>query len=267
MLSTWACWEANQQPDGSFNQGNTFVQERKAFAGLAQRVFGDHSTDGSKCSGDVIFVGGFPFTPPKLGLDIVNPHHETNGDVKKNLTPNAFLCVEPGTKWHFAYFVRPGVEDTAKLLKATSNWLTQALTQLGIGAKTAAGYPGRFRPLTNATLQPRSRRPTRPRAAEAVEAAHAKVAEQVAKQQAPLKPHSNLIIQTRLPTKMQSCISPTLQANGAVSSGKLGGSKKRKMPLGWPGSERHRRPPLSQAPRTTLVSKMNLVSETFCFNS
>ena len=183
MLSTWACWEANQQPDGSFNQGNAFVQERKAFAGLAQRVFGDDSTDGSRCSGDVIFVGGFPFTPPKLGLDIVNPHHETNGDVKKNLTPNAFLCVEPGTKWHFAYFVRPGVEDTAKLLKATSNWLTQALTQLGIGAKTAAGY-GRFRPLSQRDLAAQEQEADKTRAVEAVAAAQAKVAEQVAKQQA-----------------------------------------------------------------------------------
>jgi CRISPR type III-B/RAMP module RAMP protein Cmr6 len=173
VLSTWACWEANQRPDGSFNEGNAFVQERKGYGGLAQRVFGDDSTDGSKGSGDVIFVGGFPVTPPKLGLDIVNPHYETDGAVKKNLTPNVFLCVEPGTKWRFAFFVRPGAEDAAKLLKATSDWLAQSLTQLGIGAKTAAGY-GRFRLLNPGDIATQAQEADRARVAESDAVARAK---------------------------------------------------------------------------------------------
>jgi CRISPR type III-B/RAMP module RAMP protein Cmr6 len=184
VLSTWACWEANQQADGSFNQGNAFVQERKAFGGMAQRIFGDDSEDGSEGSGAVIFVGGFPSIPPRLGLDIVNPHHETNGAVKKNLTPNAFLCVEPGKfKWHFAFYVRPGVADAENLLKATSNWLTQALTQLGIGAKTAAGY-GRFRPLSQRDLAAQAQESDKAKALEAAAMAQAKAVEQRAKQQA-----------------------------------------------------------------------------------
>ncbi len=145
VLSTWACWEANQQSDGSFNEGAAFIQTRKEFPNhLARRVFGDDSADGSKHSGDVIFVGGFPVTPPKLGLDIVNPHHEADGSDRTRLTPSSFLCVEPGTQWRFAFYVRPGALDQESLIQTTTRWLTEALTQIGIGAKTAAGY-GRFR--------------------------------------------------------------------------------------------------------------------------
>ena len=146
VLSTWACWEANQRKDGSFNEGPAFIQQRKDLGGLAERVFGDDSKDGSEHAGDIIFVGGFPLTPPNLGLDIVNPHFEPSGYPKANLTPNVFLCVEPepGKRWAFCFYARPGAADAAKLTAATSAWLTQALTQLGIGAKTAAGY-GRFR--------------------------------------------------------------------------------------------------------------------------
>src|SRR2546425_972388 len=73
------CWEANQKPDESFNEGAAFIQQRKDFDSLAQDVFGDDSKEGSEHSGQVIFVGGFPVDPPNLGLDIVNPHHEANG--------------------------------------------------------------------------------------------------------------------------------------------------------------------------------------------
>lgn len=145
VLSTWACWEANQKADGSFNENTTFKQERNLYPNdLARRIFGDDSDSGSEHAGDVIFVGGFPATPPTLGIDIVNPHYDANGQPKKNLTPNAFLCVEPGTLWRFAFFVRPGASDAPALIEQTTRWLTECLTQLGIGAKTAAGY-GRFR--------------------------------------------------------------------------------------------------------------------------
>lgn len=181
ILSTWACWEANQQPDGSFKEGPAFVQQRKAFGGLARRVFGDNSEDGSECAGEVVFVGGFPVTPPNLGLDIVNPHHELNGQEKQNLTPNVFLCVEPGTKWTFAFYVRPGAADAAKLLATTSDWLTQALTQLGIGAKIAAGY-GRFRILNQEDAAAQSKAEEKTKVGEATAAEEAKLAAQKARQ-------------------------------------------------------------------------------------
>jgi len=99
----------------------------------------------------MVFVGGFPDAPPKLVLDIVNPHHEQDGRDKINLSPNTFLCIEPGTIWHFVFYVRPGATDADEILEAATNWLTDALTQLGIGAKTASGY-GRFRKPSQADL-------------------------------------------------------------------------------------------------------------------
>ncbi len=185
VLSTWACWEANQKPDGSFNEGATFVQHRRQFSkDFARRVFGDDSQDGSEHAGDIIFVGGFPATPPNLGLDIVNPHHEPDGRDKTNLTPNVFLCVEPGiTKWHFVFYVRPGARDAAKLLQVASDWITEALTQIGIGAKTAAGY-GRFRQPNETDKAAQAREVEKTKAAEAAAAEQAKVAAEKTKQQA-----------------------------------------------------------------------------------
>ncbi len=184
VLSTWACWEANQRTDGMFNEGAEFVQQRQQFpTDLARRVFGDDAKEGSEISGDVVFVGGFPTTPPRLGLDIVNPHHEADGRDRANLTPNVFLCLEPDTKWHFAVYVRPGAADAVRLLKATTDWLTEALTQLGIGAKTAAGY-GRFRKPSPADHAAQEMEVLKVKAAAAAVAELAKVTSEKAKQDA-----------------------------------------------------------------------------------
>src|SRR5207302_916318 len=61
-------------------------------------------------------------------------------------------CVEPGTNWRFVGYVRPGAPASSKLVEATSAWLKQALTQIGIGAKTSAGY-GRLRPLNKSDAE------------------------------------------------------------------------------------------------------------------
>jgi len=184
VLSTWACWEANQKPDGSFNEKSTFVQQRREFhKDIASRVFGDNSNDGSQNAGEIIFVGGFPVTPPKLGLDIVNPHHEPDGKDKRNLTPNVFLCVEPGTEWFFVFYARHGTDDPARLINATTDWLVEALTQLGIGAKTAAGY-GRFRTPNQADLEAQVEEAKKAKLAEAAAAEKAQAAEQKAREQA-----------------------------------------------------------------------------------
>jgi len=160
IVSAWACWAEHFNPagHGSFRGFTESSRQRRNFtaeeARLACRILGDNSATGSESAGEVIFVGGFPLTPPKLGLDIVNPHYDEETDRhtrqirvcdKTRLTPNTFLCLEPGTIWRFVFYVRAGVPDAADLLKQTSTWIEEALTQLGIGAKTAAGY-GRFHP-------------------------------------------------------------------------------------------------------------------------
>ena len=147
VLSTWSCWES--AGDALFVEKPQIDTRRRD---LSRRIFGDNSDSGSTRSGDIVFVGGVPETPPEMGLDIVNPHHEASGVAKTNLTPNVFLCVEPGTTWRFVFFARPCAAEAAALLDTTTRWLGEGLTQIGIGAKTAAGY-GRFRELSVAELQ------------------------------------------------------------------------------------------------------------------
>jgi CRISPR type III-B/RAMP module RAMP protein Cmr6 len=147
VLSTWACWEANLNERTGFNTGEAFLPARSQFeSGLASRVFGDDAPSGSRKSGDIIFVGGFPAEPhklPRLEMDIVTPHPD---DGRGRILPNVFLALETESLWHFVFFTRPSVEDPEELLEKTEGWLLAALTTTGLGAKTAAGY-GRFRPL------------------------------------------------------------------------------------------------------------------------
>ncbi len=175
VLSTWALWEGYFGRTGTLGEiqmppapggrsGETLPLTRAWVSSngpdrsdLASRIFGDDSPTGSVKAGDVIFVGGFPDSCPKVGLDIVNPHYDEERDPrtgraisvrdKRNLTPNLFLAIEPGTVWHFVVYTRPGVSSHTDLLRETERWLEEALTNLGIGAKTAAGF-GRFRGLS-----------------------------------------------------------------------------------------------------------------------
>jgi CRISPR-associated protein Cmr6 len=143
-LSTWACWEANQNEDGSFPDPESWATERSAFpADYARRIFGSNTESGSESSGEVSFLGAWPSALPKLVLDIVNPHHDSTGRDLARLTPSVFLCLESGPAWDFVFLVRPGVSDAAELLNTIETWLRESLSQIGIGAKTAAGY-GRF---------------------------------------------------------------------------------------------------------------------------
>jgi CRISPR type III-B/RAMP module RAMP protein Cmr6 len=152
-LSTWAYWEGHFGQNGTPKDTSSGSLTRSGIwndgpdkSDLAFRIFGDDSL-GSTTAGEIVFVGGFPKSPPKLGLDIVNPHHEVDGRHKSALTPNTFLAVEPGTVWQFVFYARADVQNLESLLDQTQRWTIEVLTQLGLGAKTAAGY-GRFRELT-----------------------------------------------------------------------------------------------------------------------
>ncbi|MEK7675271.1 MAG: type III-B CRISPR module RAMP protein Cmr6 [Verrucomicrobiota bacterium] len=152
VLSTWACWEGHWKPETSeFIPFQTDASDRETHSTLrrnlpiesaserAVRVLGADSGDAH--AGEIVFLGGFPAAVPELELDIVTPHgHDGYADP----VPSHFLAITPGTLWRFPFYVRPEVDDPGGLLKTTSDWMFEALTQLGIGAKTAAGY-GRFR--------------------------------------------------------------------------------------------------------------------------
>lgn len=144
VLSTWACWEANQSDDGSFSDPKEWETQRSAYpADHARRIFGCDAQSGSESAGEVTFLGACPTTVPTLALDIVNPHHDCTGRDLTRLTPSVFLCLEAGTGWDFTFLVRAGTPDAAALLTTTETWLRECLAQVGLGAKTAAGY-GRF---------------------------------------------------------------------------------------------------------------------------
>jgi CRISPR type III-B/RAMP module RAMP protein Cmr6 len=151
VLSTWACWGANQNDDGSFPDPESWVVQRSADpADHARRIFGSDAESGSESAGEVTFLGACPSAVPTLALDIVNPHHDeknVGGSIvrkdKERLTPSVFLCLEAGTAWDFTFIVRAGTPDAADILSTTETWLRECLAQVGLGAKTAAGY-GRF---------------------------------------------------------------------------------------------------------------------------
>lgn len=149
VLSTWATWEAHQQPDGSFPEEGRWSLRRRTFPEEhARRILGCNSDGGSEHAGEIVFVGAFPRTIPSLGLDIVNPHRNASGQ-HTSPVPNCFLCVEPGAHWDFVFFARPGTPEAQELLNTTTRWLQEVLSTQGIGAKTASGY-GRFVPLAPA---------------------------------------------------------------------------------------------------------------------
>lgn len=116
-------------------------EEKKA---EIKRLFGDSGDAGA---GVLIVADALPTKPPKLEVDIVNPHY---GDYYRGTDPPAdylsptpvpFLAVAGGQDFRFALAPRKSggeeaVERGAKLLK-------EALETIGAGAKTAVGY-GRF---------------------------------------------------------------------------------------------------------------------------
>ena len=114
------------------------------------RIFGTGAGEGKGDSaGTVIFHALYPVAPPRLRLDVLNPHfgeYYREGKLPTDsLTPNPvfFLTVAAGEAFRTALQLRPGapVEDVGH----AEACLRGALTTLGAGAKTAVGY-GLFAP-------------------------------------------------------------------------------------------------------------------------
>jgi CRISPR-associated protein Cmr6 len=109
-----------------------------------------HADAEAAACGMVVFHDAWPETWPQLEVDIVNNHHaeyyqgdrpEPPGDWSSPV-PVTFLGLRAGTVFRFALSPRrPDVP--AEVVSLAENWLDSALTRLGCGAKTAAGY-GRF---------------------------------------------------------------------------------------------------------------------------
>lgn len=140
VLSTWACWEANQNADGTFPEADQWTIERKD---LHRRIFGDNAKNGSGSAGEIVFLGGFPTSPPKLELDILTPHPDEG---RGRITPNLFLSIAQGTIWNFGFLaLNPRSRDDLPSVLCLAE---ECLSCNGLGAKTSSGY-GQFRPLSD----------------------------------------------------------------------------------------------------------------------
>jgi len=99
--------------------------------------------------GRVIFFDAVPTRTPTLEPDIMNNHYpEYYGDKEGRQAPTPYQSPIPvyfltlGKKSQFAFAVagRDNQPNTQQLVEKAKQWLQAALCNLGIGAKTAAGY-------------------------------------------------------------------------------------------------------------------------------
>ncbi|HRT59283.1 MAG TPA: type III-B CRISPR module RAMP protein Cmr6 [Candidatus Paceibacterota bacterium] len=115
----------------------------------AEAIAGELGTTDFK--GCACFLPAYPTAVPTLVVDMVNPHYpdyyagrRTHAKDDENPKPNYFPAVEAGSAFGFAVLLNrlpslPGV-TAGELLSQAKAWLERAVTQKGVGAKTAAGY-------------------------------------------------------------------------------------------------------------------------------
>lgn len=100
-------------------------------------------------AGNVIFLDAVPTKPPKLEPDIMNNHYpDYYGDKTgkaaptpyQNPNPVYFLTLGKSSQFAFAVASRTQNGESQSLVNCACEWLQSGLSELGIGAKTAAGY-------------------------------------------------------------------------------------------------------------------------------
>lgn len=117
---------------------------------------GEKSVHKEARQGKIVFFDAFPCAEPALEVDIMNPHYGDYYSDDKAKTPPAdylspvpipFLTVgrqaahsKEALKFQFVLGIRQNSEEDKDLLATAVKWLNEALSQQGIGAKTAVGY-------------------------------------------------------------------------------------------------------------------------------
>jgi CRISPR-associated protein Cmr6 len=97
-----------------------------------------------KLRGDLVFLEGNPVDPPVVERDVVNPifgayYRDSNTAPGSYLSPSPifFLALGSRSRYRFGVASQSGSRDAAE---QGARWLQGALTELGVGAKTGAGY-------------------------------------------------------------------------------------------------------------------------------
>ncbi|MCK9521799.1 MAG: type III-B CRISPR module RAMP protein Cmr6 [Proteobacteria bacterium] len=124
-----------------------------------RRLFGDTDTSSGAVRGQLVFLDAFPEKLPELTMDIMTPHFSKYYGAKdkakkleetENPVPIPFLVVPRGTSFVFRCLVSPLQNPSDNDLRwsdddndAVTDMFRHGLEELGLGAKTAAGY-GRF---------------------------------------------------------------------------------------------------------------------------
>ncbi len=131
-------------------EAETRALDDKGFVG----IFGN-----TEEAGKVRFFDAYPTTKPEIDTDIMNPHFGGYYGDQSGATPPAdyltpvpvpFLTVKD-TSFRFVIGIKKAEENSViheesrldqgiKLIDVASGWLEKALTEHGIGAKTAVGY-------------------------------------------------------------------------------------------------------------------------------
>lgn len=121
------------------------IEEKGRFDDEADWTFIVDMFGAQKRKGEVIFLDAYPKGVPQLHIDIMNPHYAPYYSEglppadHHNPTPIKFLTVAPGTSFIF----RAIANKENDLPQNVQTAIVKALTEEGVGAKTAVGY-GRF---------------------------------------------------------------------------------------------------------------------------
>ncbi len=118
-------------------------------AAAFRAIFGTQAAAGRAVFLDAI-PRAVPGPPPRLELDIMNPHypehygagaHRRPPTDDQNPRPVYFLAVAAGTAFRFAVGWRGPLDAASRELRDQARaWLADGLMALGAGAKTSAGY-------------------------------------------------------------------------------------------------------------------------------
>ena len=112
-----------------------------------ERIFGSgREVDGDREHrvGSVIFFDALPYGKVHLKVDVMTPHYSSYYSADKcpgdwsNPTPIPFLTVDKSQS--FIFFVAPRTKNDEEDYSIVLEWLNEALTIIGAGAKTATGY-------------------------------------------------------------------------------------------------------------------------------